>query len=142
MSTTIRRFMDQLRGENNQYTITIVGFGNSGKTTLLYLLKLNEVVQTIPSIGFNVESVAISLLSGKWLQFTGWDVGTGCGDFKILSTTITTYSAAADALIWVVDSTDLDGLQECVETFNDVAKGFEARRSKAGAAGNNYPILM
>lgn len=133
--------MNQLLG-NNKYTITIVGFRGSGKTTLLYLLKLNEVVQAIPSIGFNVESVAVSLLSGKWLEFTGWDVGSGCGDMKIMAGMISMYSAAADALIWVVDSTDLDGLQECVAHFDDIAKEFEARRSKDGEKRNNYPILM
>ena len=42
-----------------------------GKTTLLYKLKLNETVSTIPTIGFNVETVTPS--SG--VSFTVWDVG-------------------------------------------------------------------
>jgi len=42
-----------------------------GKTTLLYKLKLNETVATIPTIGFNVETVTPS--SG--ISFTVWDVG-------------------------------------------------------------------
>jgi ADP-ribosylation factor protein 1 len=43
----------------------------TGKTTMLYKLKLNETVTTIPTIGFNVETV--SPCSG--VTFTVWDVG-------------------------------------------------------------------
>ena len=31
----------------------MIGFDNSGKTTILYKLKLGEVVTTIPTIGLN-----------------------------------------------------------------------------------------
>ncbi len=44
---------------------------DSGKTTILYKIKLNETVTTIPTIGFNVETV--SPMPG--LTFTVWDVG-------------------------------------------------------------------
>lgn len=40
---------------------------NAGKTTLLYRLKIGEVVTTIPTIGFNVESVTY-----KNLNFNVW----------------------------------------------------------------------
>ena len=43
----------------------------SGKTTVLYKLKLNETVATIPTIGFNVETVQ----PVKGLTFTVWDIG-------------------------------------------------------------------
>lgn len=43
----------------------------SGKTTVLYKIKLNETVSTIPTIGFNVETVT----PVKGLQFTVWDIG-------------------------------------------------------------------
>ena len=35
----------------------MVGLDASGKTTILYKLKLGEIVTTIPTIGFNVETV-------------------------------------------------------------------------------------
>ena len=35
----------------------IIGNDASGKTTILYKLKLGEIVTTIPTIGFNVETV-------------------------------------------------------------------------------------
>ena len=37
--------------------ILMVGLDASGKTTILYKLKLGEIVTTIPTIGFNVETV-------------------------------------------------------------------------------------
>ncbi len=35
--------------------ILMVGLDAAGKTTILYKLKLGEIVSTIPTIGFNVE---------------------------------------------------------------------------------------
>ena len=50
--------------------ILMVGLDAAGKTTILYKLKLGEVVNTIPTIGFNVEEV-----SYKNISFHVWDVG-------------------------------------------------------------------
>ena len=50
--------------------VLIQGLDAAGKTTILYKLKLGEVVTTIPTIGFNVESVEY-----KNITFTCWDVG-------------------------------------------------------------------
>jgi GTPase SAR1 family protein len=44
----------------------MVGLDAAGKTTILYKLKLGEVVTTIPTIGFNVETVEY-----KNISFTG-----------------------------------------------------------------------
>lgn len=43
----------------------------TGKTTILYKIKLNENVHTIPTIGFNVETVE----PVKGISFTVWDIG-------------------------------------------------------------------
>lgn len=48
----------------------MVGLDAAGKTTILYKLKLGEIVTTIPTIGFNVETVEYRNVS-----FTVWDVG-------------------------------------------------------------------
>ena len=47
-----------------------LGLDAAGKTTILYKLKLGEIVTTIPTIGFNVETVEY-----KNISFTVWDVG-------------------------------------------------------------------
>ncbi|PHH63235.1 hypothetical protein CDD81_6187 [Ophiocordyceps australis] len=86
--------------------ILILGLDNAGKTTLLYRLKLGEVVTTIPTIGFNVESV-----SYKNLNFNVWDLG---GQTSIRPYWRCYYSNTA-AVIFVVDSTDLERLQTAAE---------------------------
>ncbi len=50
--------------------ILMLGLDDAGKTTILYRLKLSEVVTTTPTIGFNVETVQY-----KNITFTLWDVG-------------------------------------------------------------------
>jgi ADP-ribosylation factor protein 1 len=50
--------------------VLMQGLDAAGKTTILYKLKLGEVVTTIPTIGFNVETIG-------WKNFSinCWDVG-------------------------------------------------------------------
>uniref|UniRef100_A0A3Q7I3F0 ADP-ribosylation factor n=1 Tax=Solanum lycopersicum TaxID=4081 RepID=A0A3Q7I3F0_SOLLC len=48
----------------------MVGLDAAGKTTILYKIKLGEIATTIPTIGFNVETVEY-----KNKSFTVWDVG-------------------------------------------------------------------
>lgn len=50
--------------------ILILGLDGAGKTTILYRLQVSEVVTTIPTIGFNVETVQF-----KNLKFQVWDLG-------------------------------------------------------------------
>ncbi|XP_043835023.1 ADP-ribosylation factor 4-like [Dromiciops gliroides] len=57
-------------GVKKQMRILMVGLDAAGKTTILYKLKLGEIVTTIPTIGFNVETVEY-----KNICFTVWDVG-------------------------------------------------------------------
>jgi len=77
--------------------ILLVGLDAAGKTTILYKLKLNEVVSTIPTIGFNVENVAY-----KNLTFTMWDIG---GQDKIRPLW-RHYFHGSHGIIFVVDSND------------------------------------
>lgn len=56
---------------NRRARILALGLDAAGKTTILYKLKLNENVTTIPTIGFNVEEVTPM----KNVTFTMWDVG-------------------------------------------------------------------
>uniref|UniRef100_A0A1A8AD97 ADP-ribosylation factor-like protein 14 n=1 Tax=Nothobranchius furzeri TaxID=105023 RepID=A0A1A8AD97_NOTFU len=50
----------------------MLGLDGSGKTSLLYKLKYNENVVTVPTAGFTVESLEID---GKSPELTVWDVG-------------------------------------------------------------------
>ena len=53
-----------------EHKICIVGLDNAGKTTILYQFLMNEVVQTSPTIGSNVEEVM-----WKNVRFIMWDLG-------------------------------------------------------------------
>jgi len=81
--------------------ILMVGLDAAGKTTILYKLKLGEVVTTIPTIGFNVETVEY-----KNISFTVWDVG---GQDKIRPLW-RHYYQNTQGIIFVVDSNDKDRL--------------------------------
>ncbi|KAF3859483.1 hypothetical protein F7725_021882 [Dissostichus mawsoni] len=68
--------------------ILILGLDGAGKTTILYRLQVGEVVTTIPTIGFNVETVTYRNLKFQALLAV-----------LLLNT---------DAVIYVVDSSDRD----------------------------------
>merc|ERR1712053_40026 len=79
--------------------ILMVGLDAAGKTTILYKLKLGEIVTTIPTIGFNVETVEY-----KNISFTVWDVG---GQDKIRPLW-RHYYQNTQGIIFVIDSNDKD----------------------------------
>ena len=57
-------------GPKIEMRVITLGLDGAGKTSILFKLKQNEFVQTIPTIGFNVEE-----LEYKNIKFTVWDVG-------------------------------------------------------------------
>ncbi|CAG8491281.1 10640_t:CDS:2 [Paraglomus occultum] len=56
MGGMFSRVLGKLWGER-EVRILILGLDGAGKTTILYRLQIGEVVTTIPTIGFNVETV-------------------------------------------------------------------------------------
>jgi len=94
---------------NKQVRILMVGLDAAGKTTILYKLKLGEIVTTIPTIGFNVETVDY-----KNISFTVWDVG---GQDKIRPLW-RHYFQNTQGLIFVIDSNDRERIQEAQEELN------------------------
>lgn len=46
----------QDRKVENEIRVLMIGLAGGGKTTVLYEMKLGELVTTIPTIGFNVET--------------------------------------------------------------------------------------
>lgn len=46
------------------------------RITALYMMKLGEVVTTIPTIGFNVETVEWKSTKVGRIAFTAWDVSS------------------------------------------------------------------
>ncbi|XP_037653690.1 ADP-ribosylation factor 2-like [Choloepus didactylus] len=69
MGNIFEKLFKSLFGKKEMW-ILMVGLDAAGKTTILYKLKLGELMTAIPTIGFNVQMVEY-----KNISFTVWDVG-------------------------------------------------------------------
>ncbi|CAF2061791.1 BnaC06g24690D [Brassica napus] len=98
--------------------LLMVGLDAAGKTTILYKLKLGEIVTTIPTIGFNVETVEYRNIS-----FTVWDIG---GQDK-LRPLWKYYFQNTQGLIFVVDSNDRDRVVEARDELHRILNEDELR---------------
>ncbi|CAF1096056.1 unnamed protein product [Didymodactylos carnosus] len=81
----------------------MLGLDAAGKTSILYKLRLNHSITTIPTVGFNVETVTY-----KNVKFNVWDVG---GQDKIRPLW-RHYYTGSQGLIFVIDSSDRDRIDE------------------------------
>ncbi|KAM8750402.1 ADP-ribosylation factor 4-like [Sparus aurata] len=117
MGLTISSIFARLFG-NKQMRILMVGLDAAGKTTILYKLKLGEIVTTIPTIGFNVETVEY-----KNISFTVWDVG---GQDKIRPLW-RHYFQNTQGLIFVVDSNDRERVEESKDELTKMLQEDELR---------------
>jgi len=96
----------------------MIGLDNAGKTTLLYKLKLDNVVETIPTIGFNLESI-----QREGVKLLVWDIG---GQEKIRALW-KHYFINTELVIFLIDSTDVDRITEAGDEIHRVMKEDELR---------------
>ncbi|XP_077421995.1 ADP-ribosylation factor-like protein 14 [Vanacampus margaritifer] len=98
-----------------QAQVLMLGLDQSGKSTLLYKLKYNESVVTVPTVGFNVETLETDRSSPG---LTVWDVG---GQRKMRPHWKHHYADTA-GLVFVVDSADQGRLDEARKELHRVLK--------------------
>ncbi|XP_028319776.1 ADP-ribosylation factor-like protein 14 [Gouania willdenowi] len=98
-----------------QAQVLMLGLDGSGKTTLLYKLKYNESVETVPTVGFNIETVETERGSPG---LTVWDVG---GQRKMRPHWKHHYTDTA-GLLFVVDSCALKRMDEARKELQRVLK--------------------
>lgn len=91
--------------------ILMLGLDGAGKTTILYQMKLNEAVASVPTVGFNVEEV-----NYRGLSFTVWDIG---GQTR-LRELWHHYYTGSNAIIYVLDSADVERINLAKETLEGV----------------------
>lgn len=108
MGLVFTKLWDRIAAKT-EMRILMVGLDGAGKTTILYKFKLGEVVTTIPTIGFNVETVEY-----KNISFTMWDVG---GQSKIRPLW-RHYYLGTNGLIYVVDSNDRERIEDAREELH------------------------
>ncbi|CAO3682201.1 unnamed protein product [Rhizopus stolonifer] len=124
MGISFSSLFSELFGKR-EMRILMVGLDAAGKTTILYKLKLGEIVTTIPTIGFNVETVEY-----KNISFTVWDVGGQ--DKFVLFGDIENNNFCVDfqntqGIIFVVDSNDRDRISEARDELQRMLNEDELR---------------
>lgn len=108
MGSVFSSILGRLWG-SKEVRILILGLDGAGKTTILYRFQIGEVVTTIPTVGFNVETV-----SYKNIKFQVWDLG---GQTSIRPYW-RCYYANTDAIIYVVDSVDKERIVNAKEELS------------------------
>ncbi|KAK8866895.1 Arf GTPase arf1 [Tritrichomonas musculus] len=103
---------------NRETRCLMLGLDAAGKTTILYKLKLGEHVTTIPTIGFNVETIEY-----KGFNMNVWDVG---GQDRIRALW-RHYFHNTQGLIFVVDSNDIGRIDEARDELHKLLEEDELR---------------
>eukprot|EP01118_Nematostelium_gracile_P007797 TRINITY_DN2557_c0_g1_i1.p1 TRINITY_DN2557_c0_g1~~TRINITY_DN2557_c0_g1_i1.p1 ORF type:complete len:154 (-),score=23.16 TRINITY_DN2557_c0_g1_i1:45-461(-) len=98
---------------SKKYRLVLLGLDAAGKTTILYMLKLGELVTTIPTIGFNMESIVY-----KNVRLDCWDAG-GQESFRNFWRH---YCQDCQGVIFVLDSSDRDRIEEARDEMHRIAK--------------------
>jgi ADP-ribosylation factor protein 1 len=106
MGNYLMKAFKTLFTSTQEVNIVMVGLDGAGKTTVLYKLKTGDSVLSVPTVGFNIET-----LEYKNLKFNVWDVG---GQDRIRPLWKHYYQNAS-GVIYVVDSNDPDRIEEAAE---------------------------
>ena len=89
-------------------TIVFLGLDNAGKTTLLHKLKYGAIRSFVPTQRANNEEITIGKLTIK-----AWDLGGHDMVRKLWKD----FYTKADAIVFLVDSTDYKRLEEAKQEF-------------------------
>lgn len=109
--------------------VLVLGLDGAGATTILYQLVLGKRLETIPTLGLNQESVTVD-----GLELECWDIG-GLDQVRPLWRQ---YSRDADAVIFVVDSSDVERLKLASTELASLYKG----HSKRNYIQHDRPLLI
>jgi ADP-ribosylation factor-like protein 4 len=88
--------------------VVMLGLDSAGKSTVLYRLKFDQYVNTVPTVGFNCEKVKGTIGKAKGVSFMIWDVG---GQDKVRPLW-RSYTRNTDGIVFVVDSSDSERMEE------------------------------
>jgi len=131
MGLTISSFWNKLMLTSKPTRVMMVGLDAAGKTTVLYKMRLGDVITTVPTIGFNVEE-----LEYKKVRMTVWDIG---GQDKIRALW-KYYYQGSDAVVFVVDSSDATRLTEAADELRKLLCEDELRDAKLLVLANKQDM--
>ena len=111
MGNLLASLMEKLNFGTKDRRVLMLGLDGAGKTTITMKLKFGDTVNTVPTIGFGVETIQF-----KNLKFNVWDIG---GQDKI-RVFWKHYFPGTDALIYVVDTSDKKRVKLCKEELHKI----------------------
>jgi len=98
-----------LKRDDKEARILVLGLDNSGKTTILKALSEEDISTIMPTQGFNIKS-----LTQDGFKLNVWDIGGQ----KAIRPYWKNYYENTDGIVFVVDSSDEERINECVEELN------------------------
>ncbi|GMT06496.1 hypothetical protein PENTCL1PPCAC_28670, partial [Pristionchus entomophagus] len=105
--------------EPETHQVVMIGLDEAGKSSILrFLKKSSEGIEEGPTVGFNCEKFMCKNAKGKTQVCTFWDVG---GQER-LRALWKMYVRRTDAIIFVVDSANMERLKECKEELDHLFK--------------------
>lgn len=108
MGFLISKVINFFSRSKNNFKIIILGIQNAGKTTILYRLSIGQLIKTSPTIGSNVEEISYNNV-----KFQAWDLGGQ----ESMRSVWDVYFLNTDAVIYVIDSNDVDNYEESKTQF-------------------------
>eukprot|EP01084_Bolivina_argentea_P263068 445141_1 len=114
-----------------QFRMLLLGLDSAGKTTILHQLKSGEKKPTVPTIGFNVETIALDNM-----QICVWDVG---GQDKLRSLW-RSYYAGTSGVVFVIDSADINRLDSVKDELHHLMHEVELKYSIVAIVANKQDL--
>ena len=102
---------------NRKTNLVLRGLDAAGKTTILYQLKFGVKVNTISTLGFNIEQIDY-----RGFNMKIWDIGH-------IPQKDSTYVDNTEAIIFVVDSNDISIIDEAKEVLQATLEDDELRNA-------------
>ncbi|KAN0028669.1 hypothetical protein ACTFIV_010518 [Dictyostelium citrinum] len=96
--------LKKLKQKEKELRILMLGLDNAGKTTILKKFNGEDISTISPTLGFNIQT-----LMYKEYKLNIWDIGGQ----KTLRSYWRNYYEENDAVIWVVDSSDIRRIDDC-----------------------------
>eukprot|EP00760_Papus_ankaliazontas_P006739 PhM_4_TR13158/c0_g1_i1/m.25224/K07943/ARL2; ADP-ribosylation factor-like protein 2 len=96
--------LKKVKTKEREMRILMLGLDNAGKTTIVKKFNQDDITGISPTLGFNIRS-----LEHNGYILNVWDVGGQ----QCLRSYWRNYFEQTDGIIWVVDSNDVQRLEDC-----------------------------
>uniref|UniRef100_A0A6A7GAR2 ADP-ribosylation factor 6 n=1 Tax=Hirondellea gigas TaxID=1518452 RepID=A0A6A7GAR2_9CRUS len=111
--------------------VLLLGLDSAGKTTILYHLKHGKATNTVPTIGFNVETIKY-----KKIEMNIWDVG---GQDRLRPLWRHYYSGTS-GVVFVIDSSDKSRMDKARDELHLLMHEEELERACVLALANKQDL--